>query len=284
MKLRKFLKKIYIDFKYAYLTRLYKSGSYPVKKFTLGEIHFELFPAKNADIIFYGACDNFYFKKYARSFASSFLKNCTNGCVHIHIYNPTKETFLAAQEFQSYFAAFSWSYDHTDISKLTPLGVRRYYYSARFVRMEELMKICDKPCICVDIDALCANSPNDLIRHLVKNDIAFFSRFSKFGPDTKLLAGTLFANNTKAGLSFISAVSNRILYITERGFHFDKMDQVVIYKCFLTLKRLFPKVRFFNICYPYIDKNFTDRGIIWYPKGSTQNNSKYLNAVKNARA
>lgn len=276
MKLRKIMRNMYTAMRYAYLTRTQSVETRPaLKTITLAPLIFSSVPRASKNVVIFAACDRNYFKKYARSFVGSFSEHTNHTPIHVHIYNPDISSKLTAENLEHDNPKFSWSYDETDLSSIPPKELGIYFYSVRFVRLHEFIHAAQKPCLCLDVDALCNQNADTMLDRLTQNDIAFHARFNKRGHDTKLLAGTLFVNVTKAGVSLLDEVSSKLVYLIENGSFIDKLDQIVIYDCYRNLKKRCKKFNFMDLKEPFIDTKFNDDGIIWYPKGPTKNHHKY---------
>lgn len=230
-------------------------------------------------ISIFTACDSNYFLKYAPSFVGSFSCYTRDSPIHIHIYNPNHSALTLAHKLEQNYSKFSWSYDETDLSRLRRTDEAIYYCSARFVRFYEFMRRTRNPSLCLDVDSLCNRSTEALMEQLEEMDLAFHARFHKIGHNTKLLAGTLFIGMSNSGLSFAKNISDKLSYMIERGYFVDKVDQVIIYECYKELKSYDTVIRFQHLGFPFIDTEFCDNSVIWYPKGSTKNKEKYMSSL-----
>ena len=276
MKILKVIKYFFMSARFKFFNRMQFvldiSASKPI---VLSPTKYRSKPEDCEKVHIFASCDSEYFIKYANSFVSSFSKNSNRHPIHIHICNPTTPVLVLAEKLEHMYPDFSSSYDDTNLARLRNEDRAIYYCSVRFVRMFDFCKTMQKPCLCLDIDVFCNQKTDGLMERLDDSDVAFYARFHKIGNSTKLLAGTLFVANSAPGFSFLTDVKNKLFYMIEHGFFVDKLDQVVIYDCFQKLKK--SDINFkFNDLRDFFDTEFTDEGVIWYPKGSTKRDSKFL--------
>lgn len=245
---------------------------------------FKTEPQKGEAASIFTACDSNYFLKYALSFVGSFSDYTQDSPIHIHIYNPNHSALALARKLNQNYSKFSWSYDDTDLSNLRRADEAIYYCSVRFIRFYEFIRRTGTPCLCLDVDSLCNRSADVLMELLKSNDLAFHARFHKIGHDTKLLAGTLFVGMSNLGLSFAKNLNDKLSYMIEHGYFVDKVDQVIIYECYKEIRLYDNEIRFQHLGLPFIDTEFRDNSVIWYPKGETKNQEKYMKVLDRYRA
>jgi hypothetical protein len=228
-------------------------------------------------LLFFAAADNRYFEKYGRSFLGSLIEHQNVPCVHIHLFNPQADQLDYLQRLagsdQRLRLSFTW--EDVDLQPLPEARRGRYYYSVRFVRMAHIARQAAANCLCLDIDVLLVRPVEELLAVLHDCDIAFYPRFERFGIDTKLLAGTLFVRHAPAPGRLLSNIATRISRFVTSGFVLNKLDQIVIYDEFRKLRKQEADLRFKALDQQVIDTQFTDTGIIWYPKGQSKNDSLY---------
>lgn len=231
----------------------------------------------DASLLFYAAADSRYFDTYGRSFLGSMINSQASPCVHIHLFNPRTEQldYLQRLKHSDERLQLSYTWEEVDLGPL-PLPRRgRYYYSVRFVRMAEVAKQARLNCLCLDIDALLVQPAEQLLAELQDCDIAFYSRFERFGIDTKLLAGTLFVAHADLPRRLLTVIGDRIRRFLSRGQILKKLDQIVIYDAFRKFKRRHPELRFKPFDDHLIDTCFSSTGVIWYPKGVSKHDTLY---------
>jgi hypothetical protein len=90
-----------------------------------------------------------------------------------------------------------------------------------------------------------------------------------------MLAGTLFIRHAPTPDRLLSDIASRISRFVSSGHILNKLDQIVIYDEFVKLCKQGSDLRFKALDEQVIDTQFTDTGIIWYPKGQSKNNSLY---------
>lgn len=277
MRLHKNLRKIALQIRYRWLDWVLSFRT-KNKLFTVPLIEGDIRPHGTSRPILFAACDSGYFRKYGHAFIGSMATHAPGYPLRLHVYNPTEDdrVVLGNLTGRSDALDFSWTCENVDLSRLNQELRGIYYYSMRFVRMAEHMKGAGTCCFCLDVDALAVQDLATTLESLVQLDIAFFSRFEKFGGNTKLLAGTLFVNCNERATPFMESVASQIQRFIGHGKLLEKFDQQVIYDKFKETSGAFPDLKFEHLGMPVIDTNFTDGGIIWYPKGQSKNVSRYM--------
>gem|GEM_PF-6411730 len=235
-------------------------------------------PARpDTPLLFFAAADHRYFDKYGRSFIGSLLAHQRVPSVHIHLFNPQAKQLEYLQQLATSAPdlRLSYSWEHADLQPLPTPRRGRYYYSMRFVRMDQLMRQTGADCLCLDIDTLLVKPAEELMSALRDCDIAFYPRFGRFGIDTKLLAGTLFLRYAPLSVQLLSRIADKISRFIRGGQVLNKLDQIVIYDEFKRFSKRESGLRFKPLDESVIDTGFTDSGIIWYPKGQSKNDALY---------
>lgn len=282
MKLLKVIRYFYMSARFKVLSRMqFVSGISRSRPLALSPSTYRSKPEECEKVHIFASCDSKYFTKFANSFVSSFSKNAKEHPIHIHICNPTPPVSALAETLEHAYPNFSWSHDDTNLARLRNEDRAIYYCSVRFVRMFEFFKTVQKPCLCLDIDVFCNQNTAALMEVLDDSDLAFFARFHKLGNSTKLLAGTLFVSNSASGFSFLTDVNDKLLYMIEHGFFVDKIDQVVIYDCYQKFRKSDLKFKF-NHLGDFFDMEFTEQGMIWYPKGASKGEIAYAPSLGNS--
>lgn len=279
IQLPKNLRKLLLDLRFLYLNHRQSAAS------NTGRISLGIpspqgqFPkSAGTKCAIFACCDAGYYNKYAKAFIGSIVANAPGHPVHLHVVNPDARilTELSNLKDATPECAISFSWEEVNLSHTNRDEAGIYYCTIRFLRLYQFIATSHSSCVCLDIDAL-LNSPHasQFFAQLEYIDIAFYSRFKKFGGSTKLLAGTLFVNNSPAGTSFISNVGKQIDRMISAGHLIEKMDQQILYRSYLKAKKEFKDLKFLDMAYPIIDLDFTVDGLIWYPKGQSKNEAKY---------
>lgn len=231
----------------------------------------------DAPLLFFAAADSRYFDKYGRSFIGSMVNSQASPCVHIHLFNPRAEQldYLERLRHSDERLQLSYTWEEVDLGQLPLPRHGCYYYSVRFLRMAEVVKQARLNCLCLDIDTLLVQPVERLLAELQDCDIAFYSRFDRFGIDTKLLAGTLFVADAYLPGRLLAAIEEKIRCFVSRGWMLNKLDQIIIYDEFRKIKRCHPELRFKSFDERLIDTRFSSTGIIWYPKGPSKRDALY---------
>lgn len=278
--LHKNLRKILLEIRYRYLRWVLPADPGPESSIMpippiMGE-----FPTGPQDrTCIFAACDNGYYGRYAKAFIGSIVNHAPGHPIHVHVINPSTDTLSELEELRAALSnnplSFSWEKINLDHTEGEETGI--YYYTMRFLRLSEFTLATGIPCLCLDIDALLSNAADENFFNQLKNsDIAFLSRFNKFGRNTKLLAGTLFINNTPAGAAYIADVGQEIYRFISAGKLLEKMDQLILYSRYLFARKRYSNLTFMDLAYPVIDLDFTAQGMIWYPKGKSKNEANYV--------
>jgi len=277
MKFSKYAGKCWMYFYYAWLRVLLRlrpahRGRYAVD---LPRIEGYIPDRHDSPILFFVAADGGYFERFGRSFIGSLSTHHDGAAVHVHLYNPEQRQLDALRQLAGSGLPLSYTWEQVDLRVIPKRRRGRYYYSMRFVRLEQVMRQAGTDCVCLDIDTLLVRPAKTLLAVLHDYDVAFYSRFERFGIDTKLLAGTLFIRQNTMATQLLSTIAATISRFVHSGQLLNKLDQIVIFDAFSRFKRHHPALRFRSLDESVIDTNFTDRGIVWYPKGQSKNDALY---------
>ncbi len=276
MKLRKFIRKVSTSLRYRWLDlRLPRLGT-GSPKLALPDIEGTWPSGKDDSLLFFTVADSVYLDRYGRSFMASLLmSHAKMPALHIHVYNPSPDQLGLLNRLVTYSTLkLSYTWEQVDLQHLDKERKVRYYYSVRFVRLAQVFEKTARPCLCLDIDTLMVGKPSKLLERVVGADVCFYARFKKFGVNTKLLAGTLYVANTKSAHSLTVAVGQQIQRFVEQGLLLEKLDQLVIYDMFVRHRRK-SDLAFCPFENKIIDLDFTEHGLIWYPKGNSKENLLY---------
>lgn len=285
--MHKSVRKLLLGLKYWRLNRTLPAYNQSGRaEFTIPELQGTMPDLKGNQTAIYAACDNGYYLKFGRAFIGSIVTHGGDSPVHLHVVNPSQATLAELAQLQQQLRsnALSYTWETADIKHLSGEEPGIYYYSIRFWRMSQFVAASGCACLCLDVDALLQASATQLLVSLRESDIAFYSRFEKFGGNTKLLAGTLFVNSSTAGKDYVRAVGQQIHRYISAGVLLEKFDQQVLYAEFVRVKRRLPKLAFRSLRYPEIDLDFTAQGIVWYPKGKSKREQDYRIVEKAHRA
>lgn len=231
-------------------------------------------------LLLFAAADAVYFERYGRSFIGSLRHNASQAGIHIHLFNPAPgqlDQLATLAAGSSPHLTYSW--ENVDLAHLDEEHRGRYYYSVRFVRLAEECAARTVPCWCLDIDALLVRPIECMLSGVSDSDLAFYARFDKFGANTKLLAGTLYARPVPDTRRLLADIAARIRSFAQQGWLMEKLDQLVIYDCFSRLRRRSGALRFRPFDANVIDLRFTPGGIVWYPKGGSKHDDRYAARV-----
>jgi len=173
------------------------------------------------------ACDENYFNLYGKNQLLSLLQTEGKFGTHVHIVNPSDETFAWVDTYaERYCANLIVSYERID-EKL--IKNKSYLASCRFINVPDFIRKFDRPYLIVDTDTI-LNSPAHLegFFEQVKEPTAFYSEHSPVW-DT-VTAAFIYIPNTKIGLSYIDMVQRYLLraFFTKDGTSFWYVDQMAL--------------------------------------------------------
>lgn len=241
----------------------------------------------------YAACDHEYFNDFGPALINSVLKNTTFG-VHLHLYNPTPDqikycrsidrvsiTYEYAPIDMFTTAASKWETVSEDLELadrrrriITAMGKgkdasiqqriqRTYFASARFVRLQQLIR--PNSCLfAIDIDAIVrANLP------ALDNSRDFFIHYIT-GKKARYLAGGLYLTGNNNGYSFLKEYSDILQTNIETDNLYWGIDQDV-------LTDLVPKYHWSNLPMEYIDWEMQKHSYIWTAKGTRKDLEIFVN-------
>jgi hypothetical protein len=276
--LHKNLRKIVQEFVYLYYDRSLPTDPEELNGLPVPALKGLRARVNSDEFTVYASCDSVYYQKYGKSFIGSLVKHMPGYAIHLHIINPdpTALTELAQLDAALSESCISYTWEIVDLAGLQDEERGIYYYSVRFLRFYQFVRDTGCPALCLDIDVLVNADAGRAIARLRDVDLAFYSRFKKFGSNTKLLAGTLYVNNTSAGRYFLTRTGKQVERFLRARLLIEKLDQQIIYKAYQSTLAAYPDCIFRSLAYPLIDLEFTAQGLIWYPKGQSKKSSKYL--------
>lgn len=244
----------------------------------------------------YVACDYNYFNEFGPALINSVLKNTEFG-VHLHLYNPTQEQInhcrsidrvsityevvpiemfnLAAEQWKTVPAdpeladrrrriitAMRKGKD-TDIQQRIQ---RTYFASARFIRLQQLIRPTSK-LLAIDIDAIVRgnfpelDSSHDFYIHYIS------------GRKARYLAGGVYLTGNSDSYNFLTEYANILKINIDADNLYWGIDQDV-------LTDLVPKYRWSNLPMKYIDWEMQDCSYIWTAKGTRKDLAVFVNEKK----
>lgn len=279
MPVHKNIRRIALDIRFQYLDRVLPRDPAPENQaLAIPPLRGDLPRGQTDKVTLFAACDAAYYRKHAKAFIGGICANAPGHPIHLHVINPDGQILseLSALAAVCTETPLSFSWEEVDLEWTRGEETGVYYCTCRFLRLSEFMQNTGSPTLCLDIDALVVSAQTaDFLAELIDYDMAFFSRFKKFGNSTKLLAGTLFINQSDAGKYFFSKIGTDVYRYLSAARLLEKLDQQIIYSCYLSTRKQYPNARFRDLAYPVIDLDFTEQGLIWYPKGNSKKEELY---------
>jgi hypothetical protein len=241
----------------------------------------------------YAACDVEYFNEFGPSLINSALTNTAFG-VHLHLYNPSPDQILYCRSIDRVSITYEYApidmftaaaEQWTSVSNdpeladrrrriLTAMGKgkdtsiqqriqRTYFASARFVRLQQLIRPNDR-LFAIDIDAIVrSNLP------VLDNSRDFFIHYIS-GRKARYLAGGLYLTGNNRGYDFLNEYARVLKTNIETDNLYWGIDQDV-------LVGLVPKYHWSNLPIEYIDWNMQARSYIWTAKGTRKDLGVFVN-------
>jgi hypothetical protein len=241
----------------------------------------------------YAACDVDYFNDFGPALINSALKNTAFG-VHLHVYNPTPDqikycrsidrvsiTYESAPVEMFAKAAEQWTIASADTELadrrkriITAMGKggdtsilqriqRTYFASARFVRLQELIRPNSK-LLAIDIDAVIRRPLPEL-----DNARDFYMHYIS-GKKARYLAGGLYLTGNPNGYNFLKEYADILKTNIETDNLYWGIDQDV-------LTDIVPKYHWSDLPIEYIDWNMQERSYIWTAKGTRKDLEIFVN-------
>jgi hypothetical protein len=241
----------------------------------------------------YAACDFEYFNEFGPALINSVLRNTTFG-VHLHLYNPTAEqikhcrsqdrvsiTYEYAPMEMFDVAAKQWETVPADPELadrrrriITAMGKgndtsiqqriqRTYFASARFVRLQQLIRPANR-LLAIDIDAVVRGNFPEL-----DNSRDFYIHYIS-GRRARYLAGGLYLTGNNNSYQFLKEYAGALKINIEADNLYWGIDQDV-------LLDLVPRYHWGELPMEYIDWGMQDRSYIWTAKGTRKDLEIFVN-------
>ena len=244
----------------------------------------------------YAACDHEYFTEFGPALINSILKNTSFG-VHLHLYNPTQEQIKYCRAIDRVsithevaplaafdVAAKQWETVPADPELadrrkriITAMGKgkdtdiqqriqRTYFASARFIRLQQLIRPTSK-LLAIDIDAIVRGNLPEL-----DSSQDFYIHYIS-GRKARYLAGGLYLTGNNNGYEFLKDYANILRTNIESDNLYWGIDQDV-------LVDIVPKYHWGDLPMEYIDWEMQDRSYIWTAKGTRKDLEIFVNEKK----
>ncbi|WP_439670930.1 hypothetical protein AEMCBJ_15050 [Cupriavidus necator] len=225
-------------------------------------------PAPNDKLLIVTACDSAYIN-YAFSLINSIEKFSPGFPIHLHIVNPEggliEKLTRARETLDSCRLTYSW--EQTDLARLTLEQRRSYYASARFLALQQWLPVLSLPVLCLDADSLVINpidfdftDKRDVDVCLVRRDLGN----EKPAEHLSVATGTIWINHSNGAKKLISAIADELRLIFAQGEAGWFVDQVSFFR---QMTRLASEVQVLNIKRKYADWEFRADSIVWAGKG-----------------
>lgn len=170
--------------------------------------------AHDAEVVFFVAADPVYLSRHAKRYVSSILQSCDVHClILIHIIGgiQTLETFIADIGIEDARLVFSADDFDPETRKETAWKVQQkepirshlvYYQSARFLWLDYILELCERPMLVTDIDQLLQRGVRDMLERLDGTDVVFHEATRNKNMADRLIANLLMVHPTEAGKQF----------------------------------------------------------------------------------
>ena len=213
------------------------------------------------------ACDHRYFRRFARSLATSLDINSPGYDFHIHVFNPERE-------FDSEFDALKASLANTTLTashEVAPGADPVYFSNMRLVRLHQIMQTCSRGLVSLDADSL-VRLPLDGIGGTASTaldaaEISATLRSDKAEIGQKWLATTLLFRDTGRVRDYLGRVACYVL----NCYHEDRLvwylDQCVLFLVHRMMAQAGVAPAIEPLPLGYADTNLTSDSAIWAAKG-----------------
>lgn len=225
--------------------------------------------------LLFAVCDPTYFYLHAEALMASINENAPHTALHLHLYDPRKDQFdemeRLAQKFSDVNLSYTW--EESDLSSLDEEKRVVYYQSVRFIRVYCALKSSRIPIIVLDIDSLIRGPVEQLVHAAHGADVGLIFRTELSHPGKNILASTVYAAPTVAGLAFFESVVKRMAVHLLARVQTEMLDQRCLWRGYVSHKS---RLRVWEIPQRFSDWNLSDDSIIWHGKGPRKQSEKYL--------
>lgn len=222
------------------------------------------------------SCDEAYLKDHGQAFAASC--GLANNNMHIHIVNPSNESFNFALDMSKKLknitdCAFTCTYEETDLSVYTPEERRTYYACSRFLLADKLLQLGSGSLLLSDIDCV-------VMKHIEEPnaDLGLFLREPLEGTvgweqaGTRVAAGVVYYHYT------LGWFAERVARYIDNNKKIWFLDQVALSNTYNNNKDFLSVFRLFDS--RFMDWEFREGTTMWTGKGPRKYENKTYLAKK----
>jgi hypothetical protein len=146
------------------------------------------FPPAGGGGVLFCACDDLYYERFALPFLLSVEDVGVAQPVHIHLYNPGAATLAHVAALAAALTHVRLTHTWEESGFGNPAIDRKIYFTAaRFVVLPHLLRSCQAPVICADIDALVRQPLEPVFAFVRTGDISFHFRLRQKKPWKRML-------------------------------------------------------------------------------------------------
>lgn len=174
-----------------------------------------------AEVAFYAAGDEVYVRRYGPYYSRSVLRNCDRPCLAIiHVIGgqvdgtPERTAQIAKaigiEDSRLIYAADAFDAAAIttrcyDTPKIGPVaGVVAHYQSARFLALESVLRLMNRPVFVTDIDTLLQREVGDLLDKTAGDDVVFNDNDPMSGLGAQITANLLLVRPTEHAFALLA--------------------------------------------------------------------------------
>ncbi len=211
-------------------------------------------------LIFFICCDPSYFFDYGIALACSIRENVDQGAIHLHLYNPTPDVWLALRDLSEALAPLplSVTWESADYDRYG--GKALYCACARFSRLYQLLLSTPNRIVMLDADSLVRG---DLAAALVDHLDIGFVRAENEPLWHHYLAGFTTFRRSPAAEQILGDLSTFLATNLATGRARLYLDQIGIYACVHRRGGAFAKAVDHLPIAAFCDTLFHDGALVW---------------------
>lgn len=231
------------------------------------------FPREVKTAVLFLSCDEEYFRKFGIHLVRSGLQKAGELNVHLHLNKLSEAYWRELQKFAEGEGGglFSFTWDDIEFADLS--GDQRWYYlaSVRFIRLYQLVSICNAPVLSVDADGVVVKSLGPKLNELQGVDAGIYLRLGNTLDWRKVLASAFCIMPTMLGRRYMRDVALMIAWLLQGKLPYH-IDQLVIYYMWQIYSRRESGFRVAELSQDMADWECHPESYLWSAKGDR----KYL--------
>ncbi|WP_395517398.1 tetratricopeptide repeat protein [Pseudorhizobium flavum] len=190
---------------------------------------------KHNAAVYLVATDSVYLGRYGGALAESVRRNCgENWLLHYHVVNPDETAYRTIQAISEAHKNIRVTVEEADLSEYDDAEKKVYYSCARYLVLEDCLRMQKCPIVVADIDQMVMADPSPLMETLGDRDVAVL-RFSDQANNlfSYLSATLMVVSPTAKGHQFSRALrlSTELALVdkAKRTWHLDQAILAVTY-------------------------------------------------------